>query len=67
MLEGVERGIVSIPVHDAIAVTQGNAEWAQEAMSRVWTDETLGGQTRLKVDYPDQLHTPRVVFTEHLK
>ena len=53
MLEGVERGIVSIPVHDAIAVKQGDAEWAKEAMSRVWTDETQGGQTRLKVDYPD--------------
>ena len=53
MLEGVERGIVAIPVHDAIAVKQGDAEWAKEAMQRVWTDETLGWQTRLKVDYPD--------------
>jgi len=52
MLEGIERGIVSIPVHDAIAVKQGDAEWAKEAMQRVWTDETLGGRTRLKVDYP---------------
>jgi len=40
-------------VHDAIAVKQGDAEWAKEAMQRVWTDETLGWQTRLKVDYPD--------------
>jgi len=23
------------------------------SQERVWTDETLGGQTRLKVDYPD--------------
>jgi hypothetical protein len=53
MLEGIEQGIVSLPVHDAIAVKQGDAEWAKEAMERVWTDETLGGKTRLKVDYPD--------------
>ena len=53
MLEGVNKGIVALPVHDAIAVKQGDAEWAKEAMERVWTDETLGGKTRLKVDYPD--------------
>ena len=53
MLEGVERGIVAIPVHDAIAVKQGDAEWAKEAMSRLWAEETLGCKTRLKVDYPD--------------
>ena len=53
MLEGIEQGIVSLPVHDAIAVKQGDAEWAKEAMSRLWTEETLGCKTRLKVDYPD--------------
>ena len=53
MLEGIEQGIVSLPVHDAIAVKQGHAEWAKEAMERVWSDETLGCKTRLKVDYPD--------------
>ena len=53
MLEGIEQGIVSLPVHDAIAVKQCDAEWAKEAMSRLWTEETLGGKTRLKVDYPD--------------
>ena len=53
MLEGIEQGIVSLPVHDAIAVKQGDAEWAKEAMERVWTDETLGCKTRLKVDYAD--------------
>ena len=36
-----------------IAVKQSDAEWAMEAMSRLWTDETLGCKTRLKVDYPD--------------
>ena len=53
MLEGIEQDIVSLPVHDAIAVKQGDAEWAKEAMERVWSEETLGGKTRLKVDYPD--------------
>ena len=41
------------PVHDAIAVKQGNAEWAKEAMERVWSEETLGGKIWLKFDYPD--------------
>ena len=53
MLEGVEKDIVALPVHDAVAVKQCDAEWAKEAMSRVWEEETGGGQTRLKVDYPD--------------
>ena len=53
MLEGIEQGIVSLPVHDAIAVKQGDAEWAKEAMSRWWREETLGCKTLLKVDYPD--------------
>ena len=35
------------------AAEQGDAEWAEEAMERVWSDETLGGKTRIKVNYPD--------------
>ena len=46
------RVIVSIPYTGAIAVKQGDTESAKEAMSRVWTDETQGGQTQLKDDYP---------------
>ena len=34
MLEGVDRGIVALPVYDAVAVTQDNADWAKEAMQR---------------------------------
>ena len=49
--------------HDAIAVKQGDAEWAKEAMSRLWTEETLGCKTRLKVDYPDQLKSDNNNFT----
>ena len=39
-------------MHDAIAAKQSDADWAKEAMERVWSDETLVGKTRLKVDYP---------------
>ena len=54
-------------VHDAIAVKQGDAEWAKEAMERVWSDETLGGKTRLKVDLPDQCSASWAAFTELLE
>ena len=58
MLEGVEQGIVALPVHDAVAVTQDNADWAKEAMLR--SDMELrhansgGGvaRSRVKVDAP---------------
>ena len=45
------------------AAEQGDAEWAEEAMERVWSDETLGGKTRLKVDYSDQLKSDNNNFT----
>lgn len=53
MLEGIEQGIVSLPVNDAITVKQSDAEWSKGVMARVWSDETLGGKTRLMVDYPE--------------
>ena len=53
-------------VHDATAVKQCDAEWAKEAMERVWSDETLGRKTRLKVDYPDQFYVSRTPFTKLL-
>ena len=56
MLEGVEQGIVALPVHDAVAVTQDNADWAKEAMLRAWAEHANsdGGVagSRVKVDYP---------------
>ena len=45
---------LALPVHDAIAVKQGDAEW---------TDETLGCKTRFKVDYPDELKSENNNFT----
>jgi len=56
MLEGVDKGIVALPVHDAVAVIQDNADWAKEAMLRVWAEHANSGagvaQSRVKVDYP---------------
>ena len=52
--------------HDAIAVKQGDAEQAMEAMSRLWSEETLGGKTRLKIDYPDQFYVSHPPFTKLL-
>ena len=57
MLEGVEQGIVALPVHDAVAVTQDNADWAKEAMLRAWFEHANSGgsaaRSRVKVDFPD--------------
>jgi len=53
MIEGVSLGIPSLPVHDALGVNHEHADWAQEAMARVWSDVVGGVGTKLKVDYPD--------------
>ena len=57
MLEGVEQGIVALPVHDAVAVTQDNADWAKEAMLRAWFELANSGggvaRSKVKVDYSD--------------
>ena len=48
-------------MHDAVAVTQDNVEWAKEAMTRSWFEysNTDGGgaKARVKVDYPAILDT----------
>ena len=47
---------VALPVHDAVAVTQDNADWAKEAMLRAWFELANSGGgvalSRVKVDYP---------------
>ena len=57
MLEGVGQDIVALPVHDAVAVTQDNADWAKKAMLRAWAEQANSGggvaRSRVKVDYPD--------------
>ena len=39
MNEGMDRGILCLPIHDAIAVEEQNAEWAKSAMEEAWSDE----------------------------
>jgi hypothetical protein len=54
LLEGVDRGIVALPVHDAVAVIQGNEEWARGAMLEAWfrhaNSEGSSARARVTVD-----------------
>jgi hypothetical protein len=56
MLDGVDKGIVALPVHDAVAVVQGNEGWAEEAMLDAWfkyaNSDGSSAKARVKVDYP---------------
>ena len=51
---------VALSAHNAVAVTQDNADWAKEAMLRAWFEHanTGGGlaQSRVKVDYPNLVY-----------
>jgi hypothetical protein len=53
MLQGVDAGIVCLPVHDAIAVPQRHQLWAVKTMMRLWT-EAVGCDVkpRFKLDKP---------------
>ena len=59
MLQGVAAGIVVLPVHDAVAVQQRHAQWAQDRMLEAWAEAVttdgvvLAARSRLKIDYPD--------------
>ncbi|WP_154647644.1 hypothetical protein [Luminiphilus syltensis] len=56
--EGAKKGIVVLPIHDAIAVKQSDVLWAEDAMERFWLDHATGSlgkgvaKPRLKVDMP---------------
>jgi hypothetical protein len=52
MLKGVEKDIVVLPVHDAVAVQQVNEGWALDAMSQAWDKHVGFGRARLSVDRP---------------
>ena len=58
MLQGVAEGIVALPVHDAVAVQQRHAQWAQDRMLEAWAEAVtadgvvLAARSRLKIDYP---------------
>lgn len=51
MLQGVDEGIVCLPVHDAIAVPKGHQAWAEKAMVDAWTDSVgCDVKPRVKVE-----------------
>jgi hypothetical protein len=50
MLQGVAKGIVCLPVHDAVAAQQRHEEWAKEVMLETWSKHMGGVKTRVKVD-----------------
>jgi hypothetical protein len=53
MLQGVDEGIVCLPVHDAIAVPKKRQLWAEQAMVNAWTDAVgCDVKPRVKVDKP---------------
>lgn len=53
MLQGVDEGIVCLPIHDAVAVPQKHQAWAEKAMVNAWTDAVgCGVKPRVKVDKP---------------
>ena len=58
MLAGVKTGKVVLPVHDAVAVVQDDAEWAREEMLKAWANHanSEGGtaRARVKIDLPDE-------------
>ena len=51
MLTGVKENIVTLPVHDAVAVQRRHAKWAEEAMKEAWQFHTgVKFEPVLKVD-----------------
>jgi hypothetical protein len=53
MLEGVSKGIVALPIHDAVAVQQKHIEWAKKQMLASWSKITGTEElARVKIDLP---------------
>jgi hypothetical protein len=55
MLQGVDKGIVVLPVHDAVAVQQKHEQWAVDTMLEAWSRAAASGsaaRARVKVDRP---------------
>ena len=53
MLQGVDEGIVCLPIHDAVAVPKKHQFWAVKTMVRTWTDVVgCDVKPRVKVDTP---------------
>lgn len=55
MLQGVGKGIVVLPMRDAVAVQQKHEQWAVDAMLEAWSRVAVSGgsaRARVKVDRP---------------
>ena len=51
MLQGIDEGIVCLPVHDAVAVPKKHQFWAVKAMMQAWTDAVgCDVKPRVKID-----------------
>lgn len=55
MLQGMEKDIVCLPVHDAVAIPQQHEKWAVDAMLEAWervvsTGKAGAARARVKVD-----------------
>ena len=55
MLQGVDKGIVVLPVHDAVAVQQKHEDWAVVTMLEAWSRVAASSgaaRARVKIDRP---------------
>ena len=55
MLQGVDKDIVVLPVHDAVAVQQKHEQWAVDTMLEAWSRAAASGgsaRARIKIDRP---------------
>ena len=55
MLQGVDKDIVVLPVHDAVAVQQKHEELAVDTMLEAWHRVSASGgsaKARIKIDRP---------------
>ena len=56
MLQGLDKGIVVLPVHDAVAVQQKHEEWAIGTMLEAWSRVAASGGgaagARVKINRP---------------
>ena len=55
MLQGMEKDIVCLPVHDAVAIPQQHEKWAVDAMLETWervvsTSKAHAARARVRVD-----------------
>ena len=52
MVQGLQEGIVCLPVHGSMAVQREYKDWAVETMKHNWAVHLDGCPTRVSVDMP---------------